>query len=213
MGVGYTTWHRAAKKTSLRSILAEIREETYFLFLFLKEIREETPWFLWVKSTLHSCLASKSCTALLRPRGLSVACQAPLVHDIFLARILEWVAASFSRESSWPRGRTCNSCVGSNKHYICWQADSLSLSLQVLHRGYRKCRRTEERVCFTCSRSSKNSYVGWGVEMMVGAKENVLGHKRLRSGQRPEQVGQGFNKLCVMGRTWKVLSKVWHDPT
>ena len=50
--------------------------------------------------------------------------------------------------------------------------------------------------------------VGWGIEMMVGGKENVLGHKSLRSGQRPEQVRQGFNKLSVMGRTWKVLSKV-----
>ena len=50
--------------------------------------------------------------------------------------------------------------------------------------------------------------VGWGIEMMVGGKENVLGQKSLRSSQRPEQVGQGLNKLCVIGRTGKVLSKV-----
>ena len=29
------------------------------------------------------------------------------VHGIFWARILEWVAISFSRGSSWPRDRTC----------------------------------------------------------------------------------------------------------
>ena len=33
------------------------------------------------------------------------------VHGIFQARILEWVAMSFSRESSWPRDQTQVSCV------------------------------------------------------------------------------------------------------
>ena len=34
------------------------------------------------------------------------------VHWIFQAGILEWVAISFSRDPSWPRARTCNSCTG-----------------------------------------------------------------------------------------------------
>ena len=33
------------------------------------------------------------------------------VHGIFQARILEWVAISFSRGSSRPRDQTCMSCV------------------------------------------------------------------------------------------------------
>ena len=33
------------------------------------------------------------------------------VHEIFQERILEWVAISFSRESSHPRDRTCISCI------------------------------------------------------------------------------------------------------
>ena len=33
------------------------------------------------------------------------------VHGILQARILEWVAISFSRESSWPRDWTCISCI------------------------------------------------------------------------------------------------------
>ena len=33
------------------------------------------------------------------------------VHEILQARILEWVAISFSRGSSWPRDRTCISCI------------------------------------------------------------------------------------------------------
>ena len=33
------------------------------------------------------------------------------VHGISQARILEWVAISSSRGSSWPRDGTCNSCI------------------------------------------------------------------------------------------------------
>ena len=33
------------------------------------------------------------------------------VHGILQVRILEWVAISFSRGSSRPRDRTCNSCI------------------------------------------------------------------------------------------------------
>ena len=34
------------------------------------------------------------------------------VHGISQARILEWVATSSSRGSSWPRDRTLVSCIG-----------------------------------------------------------------------------------------------------
>ena len=34
------------------------------------------------------------------------------VHGISQAKILEWVAISFSRGSSWPRDWTCTSCIG-----------------------------------------------------------------------------------------------------
>ena len=63
----------------------------------------------------------ENCMTYLNARVLSrvwlfatpwtVAPQAP-VCGIFQARILEWVAISFSRESSQPRDRTCISCTG-----------------------------------------------------------------------------------------------------
>ena len=40
-----------------------------------------------------------------------VACQAPLSMGFFKVRILEWVAISSSRASSWPRDRTHISCI------------------------------------------------------------------------------------------------------
>jgi len=53
--------------------------------------------------SLQSCLTlcdSMDCS----PPGSSV-------HGILPARILKWVAISFSRRSSWPRDPTCISCV------------------------------------------------------------------------------------------------------
>ena len=41
------------------------------------------------------------------------------VHGISQARILEWVAISFSKGSSWPRDRTHVSCIGGQILYCC----------------------------------------------------------------------------------------------
>ena len=61
--------------------------------------------------TLHTsvCLVTQLCPTLCDPMD----CSPPgsSVHGIFQARILEWVAISFSRESSWPRDWTWISCV------------------------------------------------------------------------------------------------------
>ena len=46
----------------------------------------------------------------------TVAYQAPPVHGILQARILEWVAISFSRGSSQPRDRTQVSCIA-GRHF------------------------------------------------------------------------------------------------
>ena len=51
----------------------------------------------------------------------------------FLARILEWVAISFSRESSRPRDQTCVSCVSYTgrqilHHSATWEAKNIFLT-------------------------------------------------------------------------------------
>ena len=50
--------------------------------------------------------------------------QAPSVHGIFQARILEWIAISFSRGSSWPRDQTHVSYIGRQipYHWATWKA-------------------------------------------------------------------------------------------
>ena len=60
-------------------------------------------------SFVNGGLVLKSCPTLVTPR--TEACQGSSVHGILQARILEWVAISFSRESSWPRNQTQVSCI------------------------------------------------------------------------------------------------------
>ena len=48
------------------------------------------------------------------------------VHGISQARILEWVAIFFSRESSWPRNQTRVPCIGRIiYHWTTWEAPTL----------------------------------------------------------------------------------------
>ena len=54
-------------------------------------------------------LVTKSCLTLVTP--WTVAHQAPLSMGFFQARILEWIAISFSRGSSRPRNQTRVSCI------------------------------------------------------------------------------------------------------
>ena len=57
-----------------------------------------------------SCLAAKSCPILCKPMD----CSPPgsSVQRISQARMLEWVASSFSRGSSHPRDQIHASCIG-----------------------------------------------------------------------------------------------------
>ena len=78
--------------------------------------RNKSEWFLFLiwknlkSCETNCCLVPKLCPTLCdhldcSPPGSSV-------HGILQARILEWVVSSFSRGSSWPRDRTCVSCIG-----------------------------------------------------------------------------------------------------
>ena len=68
----------------------------------------------------HACVCAQSCPILCNP--MDCIPSGSSIHGIFQARILEWVAISFSRESSWPRDRTQVSrvsCIGRWILYHC----------------------------------------------------------------------------------------------
>ena len=59
---------------------------------------------------LCACLVTQSCLTLCHTRDCSPPSSS--VHGVIQARILEHVAISSSRGSSWPRDQTCVSCIG-----------------------------------------------------------------------------------------------------
>ena len=93
-------------------------------------------WWLLIIFTC-ACSVAKLCLNLCDPMD----CSPPgsPVHEILQARILEWVAISYSRGSSWPRDRAHISCVshitgrlfttespGKSLHYVAVATQSLS---------------------------------------------------------------------------------------
>ena len=63
------------------------------------------------------CLVAKSCPTLCNLMGCSL--PGSSVHGILQARILKWIAFSFSSVSSWPRDRTHISYIGRQILYHC----------------------------------------------------------------------------------------------
>ena len=59
----------------------------------------------------------QSCLTLCNPMNCSLPVSS--VHGIFQARVLEWIAVSFSRVSSWPKDRTLVSRL-SDRHFTVW---------------------------------------------------------------------------------------------
>ena len=94
-----------------------------------------------VRTPFHGCEREviQSCLTLFDPMVYSL--PGSSAHGIFKARILEWVAISFSRRSSWPRdqtpvsrivGRRFTSWATREEHHLVghnWQRTLLSLGL------------------------------------------------------------------------------------
>ena len=74
-------------------------------------------WHLW--TFLHACVCAQFGLALCDPMGCSL--PGSSVHGIFQARILERVAISVSRGSSWPRDWTCISCISCSGRQILYR--------------------------------------------------------------------------------------------
>ena len=77
----------------------------------------ETWWIKHISTSLLNHLLTisewsevpQSCPTLCDPMDCSLSGSS--IHGIFQARVLEWIAISFSRGSSWPRNWTRVSCI------------------------------------------------------------------------------------------------------
>ena len=73
---------------------------------------------------------TQSCLTLCDPVDWSL--PGSSIHGIFQARVLEWVAISFSRGSSWPRDRTRVSHIA-GRCFTIWTTPNGCLALPVIH--------------------------------------------------------------------------------
>ena len=83
------------------------RKEPLFLLKYLATVLATG----WQCPLLHNKWSevSQSCLTLCGPIDCSLPCSS--IHGIFQARVLEWIAISFSRGPSRPRDRTQVSCI------------------------------------------------------------------------------------------------------
>ena len=76
-----------------------------------------------VKDRTAMCVWGLNCCVIICDR-MDYSLYGSSVHGIFQARILEWVAISYSRGSSWPRDQTHVSRIGKRilYHWVTWEA-------------------------------------------------------------------------------------------
>ena len=78
--------------------------------LSLIDLQNQSLWTLFFSYCVSIItLVAQSCLTLCDPMDCSL--PGSSVHRILQARILEWVAISFSRGSSWPRDQTWIPCI------------------------------------------------------------------------------------------------------
>ena len=77
---------------------------------------------------------AQSCPTLCDPMDCSLSGSS--VHGIFQARVLEWVAISFSRVSSQSRDRTLVSCTA-DRHFTIWATREAHQLTKMLHKSWR----------------------------------------------------------------------------
>ena len=83
-------------------------------------ISKNESWHAWSEVNV-----TQSCPTLWDPLDCSL--QTSSVHGIFQARVLEWVAISFSRGSSRPRDQTQVSCTA-GRYFTVWAtSDNIKL--------------------------------------------------------------------------------------
>ena len=98
-----------AKETKFFGEMTDYRTEARKFRLCLEHI--VVPENMFVCVCVYGVV--QLCLTLCNPMECSL--PGSCVHRVFQARILEWVAISFSRGSSWPRDWTCVSyiyCIG-----------------------------------------------------------------------------------------------------
>ena len=122
------------------------------------------------------------------------------VHGILQARILEWIAISFSRGSSWPRDQTQISCIA-GRFFAIWAIGKSMRSLGQAVIWYDCVLIESENL--NPEMGTHGWGVGWGTQLVKKAEIRLM-HPLAKEGQTFQQT----TRTWVRG-TEKVIS---HSP-
>ena len=154
---------------------------------------------------MMSVVFAKSCSTLCDPTDCSYP-PGSSVHGIFQARILEWLAISYSRGSSWPRDWMQDArCL---LHLLHWQVDSLPLSHQrnlTLCLGFAlKCfRKKQDRWGKMKQRQQKaDGYWNSGIRSSLSTSVLEILYNKMSFKNPPECT-------CMCPGNWKEEVRVW----
>ena len=103
-----------------RQILYLLSQKIKFIILTILSLQFENE-MNWNK-------VAQLCLTLCDPIDCSL--PASSVHGIFQSRVMEWVAISFSRGSSWPRDQTQVICIA-GRFFTSWIGDGVKQNLGV----------------------------------------------------------------------------------
>ena len=130
------------------------------------------------------CSVTQSCPSLCDPMG----CSPPgsSVQGIFQARILKWVAISFSKGSSQPRDWTHISFVGRQiLYWATWEAPYWNMSLANLNvrpenfYGLKSCFKTPFAFISRVTLEPDHSSVRWGLQQWLKLFCQVFEYRHL----------------------------------
>ena len=143
--MGYGPWD--CKESNTTEGLSTVQQETQSVHNLKATKREQISMISIASCNLvirshqvqrwTSYAQSLSCVQLLWPHGCSLTGSS--VRGILQARILEWVAISYSRGSSWPRDQApilCISCIGRQILNHCATKNSIAVPQKLKNRIY-----------------------------------------------------------------------------
>ena len=114
---------------SFVKILATLSQRVILLYITCFKWRWNEDFFIR-QVEWSVMLVAQSCPTLCNPMDYNPSVSS--VHGIFQARILEWVAISFSRGSSWPRYQTRVSYIAGRLCTI-WATREAQIQKEIYH--------------------------------------------------------------------------------
>ena len=143
------------------------------------------------------------CPTLWNPMDCSL--PGSSIHGIFQAKVLEWVAISFSKGSSQPRDRTQVSCIA-GRHFTIWA--TWGVALAYWHNYELVIQRPPNRDQKQCVKQvTKNRVNKWTAGTAMVPNNNLQRSNSCRTYPKPK-VNQSF-WMCVQSLSYKGAQEVF----